>query len=59
MLKFVHRPVIRALKFAGFTVLGGIVAIIAVAIFYLNSLSDLEPWHTVHLDEDYTAGRSR
>ncbi|OJJ13553.1 hypothetical protein BKI51_06035 [Alphaproteobacteria bacterium AO1-B] len=55
MLKFVHRPLIRALKFAGFTVVGGIVAIIAVAIFYLNSLSDLEPWHTVHLDEDYSA----
>ena len=51
----VRRTIQKILKFAGLTLLGGIVAITAVATIYLKSLGGLDIWHTAHFHEEFKA----
>ncbi len=37
---------------------GAVLALLAVAVLALNSRPDLKPWHTVTLDQEFTAGSS-
>ncbi|MEP3430854.1 MAG: alpha/beta fold hydrolase [Roseibium sp.] len=52
----IRSSLIKILKFAGFTVLGGFVAIVLVAVIYLKSLGGLDIWHTAHFHEEFQAG---
>lgn len=52
----IRRSLMKILKFAGFTVLGGFVAIVLVAVIYLKSLGGLDVWHTAHFHEEFQAG---
>jgi hypothetical protein len=45
MVRLVRGSLLKALKFAGFTLLGGLSAAVLVSILYLNSLPELDPWH--------------
>ena len=45
----------RVLKATFFYILGAILTLLVVAVFYLNSQPDLQVWHTTQLDEEFTA----
>ncbi|TWI93370.1 serine aminopeptidase S33 family [Roseibium hamelinense] len=53
MSSLLRRSTIKMLKFAGFTLLGGTFAIVAVLVIYLKSQPDLELWHTAHFQQEY------
>ncbi len=38
----------------GYGLLGAVIALVGVAIYTLTRKADLEIWHTVHLDEEFT-----
>lgn len=52
--RFVWGVIRKALWPVLFVLLGGLFALIGVAVFYLDSGGDLEPWHTTFLKEEYT-----
>ena len=43
------------LRIVGYGLVGCVVAIVAGAVFYLDNRPDLSVWHTVELDEEFTA----
>jgi alpha-beta hydrolase superfamily lysophospholipase len=52
---FVARLIWHPLKALVYALLGASVVFVAVGIYYLDSRSDLEPWHLLELDQEFVA----
>ncbi len=48
------RLTIRVLRTLAHGVVGAFIVLLAGGVVFLESRPDLEPWHTVHLDEEFT-----
>jgi len=48
------KPIRRILKALGYLTLGGFTTLVIVFVLYLNSRPDLDIWHQVDLDAEYT-----
>lgn len=49
------RAVMRLLRLAGFAVFVAAMTLVLVFIFYLHNRPDLQLWHEVELDAEFTA----
>ena len=49
------KPIRRILKAIGYLGLGGFTVLLIVGILYLNNQPDLDVWHEVDLDAEFTA----
>jgi alpha-beta hydrolase superfamily lysophospholipase len=56
LLRQILRPAKTALRLLASAVIGGLLMLVTVAIVHLNSKPDLELWHEVELEEEFTAG---
>ncbi|MEM9018338.1 MAG: alpha/beta fold hydrolase, partial [Verrucomicrobiota bacterium] len=55
MQKTLQLVLIRVSKVLGIGFAGALIALLLLGIFFLNQKPDLKAWHTVHLDEEFTA----
>jgi len=54
MRTFPGKPIRRILKALAYLMIGGVAALLIVFVLYLNSRPDLDIWHQVDLDAEYT-----
>jgi len=54
MRTFPGKPIRRTLKALGYLILGGFTTLVIVFVLYLNNRPDLNMWHQVDLDAEYT-----
>jgi len=54
MIKLTHRISKKIGKILLNVFMGGFITLVAVAVIYLNSQSDLKVWHTAELDAEFT-----
>ena len=59
IIRFSFRLFKAALKALAYSLLGGIVMLVAVYVLYMNNRPDLNVWHTADLDAEFTAGRTK
>lgn len=55
MKRLVYDSVKQILRALGYGIVGGLVVAIAVLVMILEHRPDLDVWHSVHLDEEFTA----
>jgi alpha-beta hydrolase superfamily lysophospholipase len=56
LLSHILRPAKTLLRLLASAIVGGILVLVVVAIAFLNSKADLDLWHEVELEEEFTGG---
>jgi len=54
MMPTPNKPIRRILKALGYLTLGGFSVLLIVLVIYLNSKPDLDAWHTIDLEGEFT-----
>ena len=54
MKKLMMGTLKHVLRLVGYGAIGVVLTLLVVAVMHLNGRPDLSPWHTVHLDEEFT-----
>jgi alpha-beta hydrolase superfamily lysophospholipase len=55
-VRIIGGTVSHAVRIGAYGLVGAVLMLIALVVVVLDRRPDLEPWHTVHLDEEFTAG---
>ncbi len=52
--RFLRGTIARVLRIVAYGVIGAVLMLITLAVVVLERRADLEQWHSVHLDEEFT-----